>query len=54
MCIRDSLEGIISNADSIKGVVGDNLRNSLDDLDRNIELVSLKEDVDLNLKFEIY
>ena len=47
-----NLEGIISNADSIKGVVGDNLRNSLDDLDRNIELVSLKEDVDLNLKFE--
>ena len=34
-----NLEGIISNADSIKGVVGDNLRNSLDDLDRNIELV---------------
>ena len=47
-----NLEGIISNADSIKGVVGDNLRNCLDDLDRNIELVSLKEDVDLNLKFE--
>ena len=47
-----NLEGIISNADSIKGVVGDNFRNSLDDLDRNIELVSLKEDVDLNLKFE--
>ena len=47
-----NLEGIISNADSIKGVVGDNLRNSLDDLDRNIELVSLKEDVDLNLKFQ--
>ena len=47
-----NLKGIISNADSIKGVVGDNLRNSLNDLDRNIELVSLKEDVDLNLKFE--
>ena len=47
-----NLEGIISNADSIKGVVGDNFRNSLDDLDSNIELVSLKEDVDLNLKFE--
>ena len=47
-----NLKGVISNADSIKGVVGDNLRNSLDDLDRNIELVSLKEDVDLNLKFE--
>ena len=47
-----NLKGIISNADSIKGVVGDNLRNSLNDLDRNIELVTLKEDVNLNLKFE--
>ena len=47
-----NLKGVISNADSIKGVVGDNLRNSLNDLDRNIELVTLKEDVDLNLKFE--
>ncbi len=47
-----NLRGVISNADSIKGVVGDNLRNSLNDLDRNIELVTLKEDVDLNLKFE--
>ncbi len=47
-----NLKGIISKADSIKGVVGDNLRNSLNDLDRNIELVTLKEDVDLNLKFE--
>ena len=47
-----NLKGIISKADSIKGVVGDNLRNSLNDLDRNIELVTLKEDVNLNLKFE--
>ena len=36
----------------IKGVVGDNLRNSLSELDRNVELVSLKENVDLGVKFE--
>ncbi len=47
-----NLDGVIKNADLIKGVVGDNLRNSLSELQRNIDLVSLKEDVDLNLKFE--
>ena len=46
------LESIKKNADLIKGVVGENLRNAINDLDRNIELVTLKEDVDLNLKFE--
>ena len=47
-----NLEGVKSNADSIKGVVGENLRNSLDDLDRNVELVSLKGDVEINVTFE--
>ncbi len=47
-----NLDGVIKNADLIKGVVGDNLRNSLSELERNIDLVSLKEDVDLNVKFE--
>ena len=47
-----NLDGVIKNADLIKGVVGDNLRNSLSELDRNVELVSLKDDVDLNAKFE--
>ena len=46
------LDGVIKNADLIKGVVGDNLRNSLSELERNVDLVSLKEDVDLNVKFE--
>ena len=46
------MDGVIKNADLIKGVVGDNLRNSLSELQRNVDLVSLKEDVDLNLKFE--
>tara|TARA_B110000902_G_scaffold254531_1_gene318668 strand:- start:427 stop:3147 length:2721 start_codon:yes stop_codon:yes gene_type:complete len=46
------LEGIKSNAGSIKGVVGENLRNSLDSLDRNVELVSLKNDVEIGVTFE--
>jgi DNA polymerase-1 len=45
------LESIRENAPSIKGVVGENLRNSLDDLDRNINLISLKQDVDIQVKF---
>ena len=47
-----NLDGVIKNADLIKGVVGENLRNSLSELQRNVDLVSLKEDVDLNVKFE--
>ena len=46
------LEGVKKNAESITGVVGENLRNCLNDLDRNVELVSLKEDVDLKLDFK--
>lgn len=42
---------IIENAESIKGKVGENLRSSLGDLDRNIELVSLKNDVDIGVSF---
>jgi len=45
------LESIKENASSVKGVVGENLRDSLDDLDRNISLVSLKQDVDIQVKF---
>ena len=46
------LNSIKENAESIKGVVGENLRNALDDLDRNLELVSLKNDVEINQTFE--
>ena len=46
------LESIKENAYAIKGVVGDNLRNALDVLDRNISLVSLKKDVDIHVKIE--
>ena len=46
------LDSIRKNADSIKGVVGQNLRDSLNELDRNVELVSLKNDVDIGVNFE--
>ena len=47
-----NLDGIKDNAESIKGVVGENLRNSLADLERNVELVSLKQDVELGVDFD--
>ena len=43
---------IKENAENIKGKVGENLRSSLGDLDRNIELVSLKNDVDIGVSFD--
>lgn len=46
-----SLEEVVMNAESIKGVVGQNLRDNIDILDRNLQLVSLKDDVDLGITF---
>ncbi len=48
----DDLETIKANAESIPGVVGNNLREFLPNLDRNVELVSLKDDIDLKVNFE--
>ena len=47
-----SLEGVIGHAGEIKGVVGDNLRNSLDWLPRAKTLVTVKCDVALPLRLE--
>ena len=46
------IQNIKDNADAIKGVVGENLRNALDDIDRNINLVSLKTNVELEESFD--
>ena len=46
------LQTIKANAESFPGVVGNNLREFLPNLDRNIELVSLKSDLDLKTDFE--
>ncbi len=42
-----TLDGIMAGADGIKGVVGENLRNTLDWLPRARELVTVKTDCDL-------
>ena len=47
-----SLDSIIDNAEDISGVVGENLRNELSNLKRNLFLVSLKNDLKLNLNFK--
>ena len=47
-----NLKGIIKNADSLTGVVGQNFRDSIPDLDRNTELVTLKRDVDIGVSLE--
>jgi DNA polymerase I len=44
-----SLEGVIENAASIKGKVGDNLREALERLPLNKQLVTIKTDVELHL-----
>lgn len=43
----DSLDGVIANADKIKGKIGDNLRAALPRLPLNRELVTIKIDVTL-------
>ena len=45
------MNSIIDNAADISGVVGANLRNELSNLKRNLFLVSLKNDLKLNLNF---
>jgi DNA polymerase-1 len=44
-----SLEGIIAHADEIKGKVGENLRDSLEQLPLSKELVTIKKDVELDV-----
>jgi len=45
---NDDLDGVIANADCIKGKVGENLRDALDRLPLGRELVTIKLDVDLH------
>ncbi|MBL8512373.1 MAG: DNA polymerase I, partial [Betaproteobacteria bacterium] len=47
-----SLDGIIANADKIKGVVGENLRKALDWLPTGKTLVTVKCDVPLDFDFD--
>lgn len=43
----DSLDGVIANADQVKGKIGENLRNSLDFLPLSQQLATIKCDVEL-------
>lgn len=47
-----NLDGIIENKDKIQGVVGENIRKAIEDkvLEKNVELITLKTDVDLDFK----
>lgn len=45
------LDGVVANADNIKGKVGENLRNSLPDIPLSKELVTIKLDVPLDFDF---
>ena len=47
-----SLENIINKSDEITGVVGQNLREEKEVLQRNLFLVSLKQDINLDLLFD--
>ena len=46
------IDNLVSNAEEIPGVVGENLRNEKDILQRNLFLVSLKKDLDLDIDTE--
>ena len=47
-----NLENIINKSEEITGVVGQNLREEKEVLQRNLFLVSLKKDINLNLLFD--
>ena len=47
-----SLDGVMANADSIKGVVGENLKKALEWLPTGRELVTVKRDVPLPFEFD--
>ena len=47
-----NIDNLVAKSDEITGVVGENLRKEKDILQRNLFLVSLKKDLDLNLEIE--
>lgn len=44
----ESLEGVINNADKVKGKIGENLRSALEQLPLSYELATIKLDVELD------
>ncbi|WP_312514873.1 DNA polymerase I [Massilia sp.] len=47
LALHDSLDGVMANAASIGGAVGENLRNALEWLPKGRELITVKTDCDL-------
>ena len=47
-----SLKGVMDNADKVKGKIGENLRNALDQLPLSYELATIKLDVELPLTLQ--
>ncbi|MDH5242098.1 MAG: DNA polymerase I, partial [Gammaproteobacteria bacterium] len=48
----DSADGIVRNADDIKGKVGDSLRENIDQLRLSQQLATIRQDIDLDLGIE--
>jgi len=48
----DSLDNLLEHAEEISGKIGDNLRNSIDDLPMSRDLVTIRCDLDLGLDLE--
>ncbi|MED7788184.1 DNA polymerase I [Francisella sp. 19X1-34] len=48
----ENIDGVIENADEIKGKVGENLRNSIDILKLSYQLATIKCDLDLSLTID--
>lgn len=47
-----SLQGVMDNADQVKGKIGENLRAALDQLPLSYELATIKTDVELDISVE--
>jgi DNA polymerase-1 len=48
----DSLDNLLEHAEEVKGKIGDNLRNSMDDLPMSRDLVTIRCDLDLGLDLD--
>ena len=48
----DSADGIVKNADEIKGKVGDSLRENIDQLRLSQQLATIRRDLDLDIRIE--
>ncbi|WNO09219.1 DNA polymerase I [Teredinibacter sp. KSP-S5-2] len=48
----DTLQGVMDNADQVKGKVGENLRSAIPDLPMSYELATIKTDVELDVSVD--